>query len=86
MVPNGRVRSDASAGEQFQCLAIDRRGGKTADFSDPITANAGSMMSKSVAAAGIVVLILVAVLWTIFPFDGPSEEGQPAPHAIDQSE
>ncbi|AFL54017.1 hypothetical protein USDA257_c55020 [Sinorhizobium fredii USDA 257] len=44
------------------------------------------MMSKSVAAAGIVVLILVAVLWTIFPFDGPSEEGQPAPHAIDQSE
>ncbi|WP_082910036.1 hypothetical protein [Sinorhizobium glycinis] len=43
-------------------------------------------MSKTVAAAVIGALILVAVLWTIFPFDGPAEEGQPAPHAIDQSE
>ncbi|ACP26798.1 hypothetical protein [Sinorhizobium fredii] len=43
-------------------------------------------MSKTVTAAVIVVLVLVAVLWTIFPFDGPAEEGQPAPHAIDQSE
>ena len=42
-------------------------------------------MSKTVTAAVIVVLVLVAVLWTIFPFDGPAEEGQPAPHAIDQS-
>ena len=43
-------------------------------------------MSKTVTAAVIVVLVLVAVLWTIFPFDGPAEEGPPAPHAIDQSE
>ncbi|APG92678.1 hypothetical protein [Sinorhizobium americanum] len=43
-------------------------------------------MSKTVAAAVIVALIMVAVLWTIFPFDGPAEGGQPAPHAIDQSE
>ncbi|WP_268801793.1 hypothetical protein [Sinorhizobium saheli] len=43
-------------------------------------------MSKIVAAAVIVLLVLAAALWAMFPLDRPPKQGQPAPHAIDQSE
>jgi len=44
-------------------------------------------MQRTVIAAVLVLLIVVAALWTIFPLDGPTQEdGQPPPHAIDQSE
>jgi len=43
-------------------------------------------MSKIVAAAVIVLLVLAAALWAMFPLDQSAESGQPPPHAIDQSE
>jgi hypothetical protein len=43
-------------------------------------------MPNTVIAAVLVLLVLVAALWTIFPLDGPNEEGQPPLNAIDQSE
>ncbi|RVG84240.1 hypothetical protein CN177_18310 [Sinorhizobium meliloti] len=43
-------------------------------------------MSKVLAAAVIVVLVVIAALWMMFPLDQSAESGQPPPHAIDQSE
>lgn len=43
-------------------------------------------MSKIVAAAVIVGLVLIAGLWMMFPLDQSADPGQPPPHAIDQSE
>nr|WP_255647544.1 hypothetical protein [Ensifer sp. IC4062] len=42
-------------------------------------------MSKAVTAAAILVLMVIAMIWVLFPLDGTSENGQPPPHAIDQS-
>ncbi|WEX77502.1 hypothetical protein PYH37_002303 [Sinorhizobium numidicum] len=42
-------------------------------------------MPNSVVAAVIFVLVLIAVIWVVFPLEQPPAEGQPSPHAIDQS-
>jgi hypothetical protein len=66
-------------------VAIDSQGGKTV-VSPTIRATPEGTMPNTVIAAVLVLLVVVAVLWTIFPLDGPTEEGQPPLNAIDQSE
>ncbi|MBB4184634.1 hypothetical protein GGE07_001260 [Sinorhizobium terangae] len=43
-------------------------------------------MSKAVTATVILVLVVIALIWMLFPIDGTPENGQPPPHAIDQSD
>lgn len=42
-------------------------------------------MSKAVTAAVILVLVVIAIVWVLIPFDEMPDIGQPPPHAIDQS-